>query len=192
MLLRAGADASLGVIPSRSAAKTAALDRQFPAQSGYNDVSGGSAYYWSCAFYCDGGQYYATEGCVCACLTPAQEAEWRGRVTTTPPAPFDPLNVGTPEPGKILITTRAPLDPVTEFSAGELQSGLVVWWESESSRTIPSAFSVGVTGPPGTGSAEYGAGHVATTTAPAAPAALESNVVMVAMIVAAALVTWRH
>ena len=46
--------------------------------SGYNDVSGGSAYYWSCAFHCEGGQYFATEGCICACLTPAQEAAWRG------------------------------------------------------------------------------------------------------------------
>jgi len=50
----------------------------FSEPVGYNDVSGGSAFYWSCAFHCEGGPYYATEGCICACLTPEQETAWRG------------------------------------------------------------------------------------------------------------------
>ena len=58
-----------------------------PPPAGYNDVSGGSAFYWSCAFHCEGGPHYATEGCICACLTPEQEKAWRGHMAKHPELP---------------------------------------------------------------------------------------------------------
>jgi len=50
---------------------------------GYIDTSGGRAHYWSCAFYCDGGPYYAKASCMCACLTPEQAANEIYQATTT-------------------------------------------------------------------------------------------------------------
>eukprot|EP00913_Durusdinium_trenchii_P035212 g32942.t1 len=48
-------------------------ERMREKDGGYSDVTNGQAYYWSCAHYCEGGKYYATKGCICACLTPKQE-----------------------------------------------------------------------------------------------------------------------
>ena len=87
---------------------------------GYVDVTGGEAYYWSCAFHCEGGAYYATTGCMCACLTPDQLERLPSQGSGGSfPAP------GKIQSGKVLITpsTVAPPaagDPVLEIPVGAL------------------------------------------------------------------------
>eukprot|EP00438_Fugacium_kawagutii_P029720 Skav204905 [mRNA] locus=scaffold1926:298088:299101:+ [translate_table: standard] len=84
---------------------------------GYSDVTSGRAFYWSCAFYCEGGEYYATTGCACACQTPTQEAAWRasgGAVVSPGNASSERIWVTAPP-----TTTRAPFVPVSHFSTGE-------------------------------------------------------------------------
>ncbi|CAE7214457.1 unnamed protein product, partial [Symbiodinium microadriaticum] len=87
---------------------------------GYVDVTGGQAFFWSCAFHCDGGQYYATAGCMCACLTPEQ----RDRLESQGDAGFTPGGTGTGQSSGILITARSTIgpppagDPVVEIPVG--------------------------------------------------------------------------
>jgi len=52
-------------------------------EAGYVDITHGKAYYWSCAFYCDGGKHFATTGCICACLPPALAKSFLESTTTT-------------------------------------------------------------------------------------------------------------
>eukprot|EP00439_Symbiodinium_sp_Y106_P069272 s1728_g11.t3 len=89
---------------------------------GYVDVTGGQAFFWSCAFHCDGGQYYATASCMCACLTPEQ----RDRLETQGDAGFISGGTGTGQSSGILITARSTIgpppagDPVVEIPIGPL------------------------------------------------------------------------
>eukprot|EP00435_Cladocopium_sp_Y103_P073424 s1182_g43.t1 len=86
---------------------------------GYKDVTNGLAFMWSCAFHCEGGQYYATTGCACACLTAEQEERWRefgGTTGGVAPA-------GNVSSARILVTpapdpTRAPFVPVVAMPIG--------------------------------------------------------------------------
>lgn len=89
---------------------------------GYVDVSNGNAYFWSCAFFCDGGKYYAQANCMCACLTPEQaaRAEELGLIYKGPQP-----SITTGAPGGIIVT-QPPLrttergDPVEKTPIGEL------------------------------------------------------------------------
>ncbi|CAE7240172.1 unnamed protein product [Symbiodinium sp. CCMP2456] len=89
---------------------------------GYVDITGGQAFFWSCAFHCDGGQYYATASCMCACLTPEQ----RDLLETQGDAGFTPGGTGTGQSSGILITARSTIgpppagDPVVEIPIGPL------------------------------------------------------------------------
>lgn len=161
-------------------------------KAGYNDVSGGSAFYWSCAFHCEGGPYYATEGCICACLTPEQETAWRGMVTTLPASPFSPADEAARRPGEILVTpppatTRRPFDPVSEIPVGEIDGESPSGSGSSSSGGSPSSSSSGSGG--SSGSALPPGFSLATpTAAPKAQVihnkALDMNVVVIAVIAA--------
>ncbi|CAE7776587.1 unnamed protein product, partial [Symbiodinium sp. CCMP2456] len=56
------------------------------------------AFPWTCAFYCEGGQNFATASCLCACLTQEQIDRLGlslNGTTTTP---------GTATGGELLIT----------------------------------------------------------------------------------------
>lgn len=163
-------------------------------EAGYIDVSGGSAFYWSCAFHCEGGPHYATEGCICACLTPEQERAWRGMVTTLPPSPFSPADETPRKPAEILVTpppatTRRPFDPVSEIPVGELHD------PSQGEFPSSSGSSPGSGGAPGSGSGGSGVPpgfSLATpTVAPKAQVihnkALDLNVVVIALISAAGI-----
>jgi len=159
--------------------------------TGYNDVSGGSAYYWSCAFHCEGGQYFATEGCICACLTPAQEAAWRGVITTLPPAPFDPSNEPTRDPADFVTvvitsppeTTRPTFAPPREIPVGNVDGDLL---------NSPTAPPGGAGDTPGNDAAETTqnpGGDPSGATKPKAyhNEALELDVAMIALIIALSL-----
>lgn len=158
--------------------------------TGYNDVSGGSAYYWSCAFHCQGGQYFATEGCICACLTPAQEAAWRGVITTLPPAPFDPSNEPTRDPSdfvNVVITpppetTRPTFAPPREIPVGNVDGDLL------SSPTAPPG---GADPAPGNDAAETTQNPADDESGQTKPVyhneALELDVAMIALIIALSL-----
>lgn len=89
---------------------------------GYVDVSNGNAYFWSCAFFCDGGRYYAQANCMCACLTPEQaaKAEELGLIYKGPQP-----SITTGAPGGIIVTqpptrTTERGDPVQKTPIGEL------------------------------------------------------------------------
>eukprot|EP00438_Fugacium_kawagutii_P019854 Skav227949 [mRNA] locus=scaffold146:581915:582928:+ [translate_table: standard] len=93
---------------------------------GYNDVTSGRAFRWSCAFHCEGGEYYATTGCACACQTPTQEAIWRASGGAAVVSP------GNASSGRIWVTepptaTRAPFIPVSHFSIGETGGEIERW-----------------------------------------------------------------
>jgi len=99
-------------------------------------VTNGHAFYWSCAFYCEGGSYYATTGCQCACMTPEQETTWQQNGGTSQ----------TPNPGNVssavdVVTrppesTRAPYIPVVEIPVGEF-GGESNWVPPKQSYTMP-------------------------------------------------------
>lgn len=160
-------------------------------KAGYNDVSGGSAFYWSCAFHCEGGPYYATEGCICACLTPEQETAWRGMVTTLPASPFSPVDETPRAPGEILVTpppatTRRPVVPVSEIPVGEIDSDPASG-DSPSGGASPGDAS----GSGGFGALPSGFSLATPTAAPKAQVihnkALDMNVVVIAVIAAAGI-----
>lgn len=115
---------------------------------GYFDFSQGKAYYWSCAFYCEGGKYYATAGCQCACLTHLQAAkllEAATRPTADPTAqptaqPTAEPSAGTTEEGAttapgvsdgtilptsppVAATTQQAIVVITTFPVGEMGAG---------------------------------------------------------------------
>lgn len=107
---------------------------------GYKDVTNGQAFYWSCAFHCEGGAYYATTGCVCACLTAEQEAIWRanGGTSQALQAPTSgnassTVDVVTRAPQP----TRAPSVPVVEIPVGEF-GGESRWVPPKQSYTMPT------------------------------------------------------
>lgn len=107
---------------------------------GYKDVTNGQAFYWSCAFHCEGGVYYATTGCVCACLTAEQEAIWRanGGTSQALQAPTSgnassTVDVVTRPPQP----TRAPSVPVVEIPVGEF-GGESRWVPPKQSYTMPT------------------------------------------------------
>lgn len=107
---------------------------------GYKDVTNGQAFYWSCAFHCEGGAYYATTGCVCACLTVEQEAIWRanGGTSQALQAPTSgnassTVDVVTRPPQP----TRAPSVPVVEIPVGEF-GGESRWVPPKQSYTMPT------------------------------------------------------
>ncbi|CAE7274972.1 unnamed protein product, partial [Symbiodinium natans] len=90
-------------------------------RTGYQDITGGKAYSWSCAHHCVGGPNFATENCGCACLSQdqIQEADSGTALTTA-------RIVG--QAGEILVTSAPPTDvhgqlPVQELPVGELQDG---------------------------------------------------------------------
>ena len=90
---------------------------------GYVDVTGGQAFYWSCAFHCEGGPYYAAASCMCACLTPEQMelAASQGGVGFGP--------AGVKQSSGILVTARTTIgpppagDPVVELPIGPVGEG---------------------------------------------------------------------
>ncbi|CAK9100487.1 unnamed protein product [Durusdinium trenchii] len=100
---------------------------QAQCKPGYSDVTNGQAYYWSCAHYCEGGKYYATKGCICACLTPKQEEVWlaSGGVAGSADGEAD----GSTDVGRILVTplprttTVQDRGPVQPIPIGELNGG---------------------------------------------------------------------
>lgn len=107
---------------------------------GYKDVTNGQAFYWSCAFHCEGGAYYATTGCACACLTAEQEAIWRanGGTSQALQAPTSgnassTVDVVTRPPQP----TRAPSVPVVEIPVGEF-GGESRWVPPKQSYTMPT------------------------------------------------------
>ena len=105
---------------------------------GYKDVTNGQAFYWSCAFHCEGGAYYATTGCMCACLTAEQEAIWRAnggtsQVRQAPGNASSTVDVVTRPPQP----TRAPYIPVVEIPVGEF-GGESRWVPPKQSYTMPS------------------------------------------------------
>ena len=87
---------------------------------GYVDVTGGQAYYWSCAFYCEGGAYFSTPFCRCACQLPQTGGEQP--VVTAPPSTTSAASYA---PGGVIVrtatsSTAAPNAPVHEVPVGEL------------------------------------------------------------------------
>ncbi|CAJ1404690.1 unnamed protein product [Effrenium voratum] len=88
---------------------------------GYVDITGGQAYHWSCGFYCEGGQYFSTANCICACQTPEVAEKLQDAV----PAPLETQAPMPLQPGGIIVTappspTAAPSVPVHEIPVGEL------------------------------------------------------------------------
>ena len=98
---------------------------------GYKDVTNGQAYTWSCAFHCEGGPYYATAGCSCACMTPEQEERWLdlgGVAGEIPPGNGSIAGNGitlTRRP----VPTRRPYVPVTTMPSGVGEPGTEWEWQ---------------------------------------------------------------
>ncbi|CAE7393018.1 unnamed protein product [Symbiodinium natans] len=118
--LRGGLERQLqsSTVPKSVPDSTAAVAPQ--CRPGYVDVTGGKAYFWSCAFYCEGGPYFATTGCLCACMRPEQ-AEL---VASQGKLPTGDIASATSPPG-VFVTTRRPETtrahvPVQETPIGEL------------------------------------------------------------------------
>ncbi|CAE7643896.1 unnamed protein product [Symbiodinium sp. CCMP2592] len=91
-------------------------------RQGYIDVTGGKAFPWTCAFYCEGGQNFATASCLCACLTQEQIDRLGLSLNATTTTP------GVASGGEVLVTPPPDTegiwsDPVEEVPVGELNEG---------------------------------------------------------------------
>ena len=101
---------------------------------GYKDVTNGEAYFWSCAFHCEGGPYYATAGCSCACQTPEQEERWVALGGFAGEIPAGSAGNRSSAGTGITLTrrpvpTRRPYVPVTSMPSGVGEPGKEWEWQ---------------------------------------------------------------
>ncbi|CAE7539746.1 unnamed protein product [Symbiodinium natans] len=114
---------------------------------GYIDVTGGKAYQWTCAFYCEGGQNFATKSCLCACLTQEQIEKLGLSASTTSTANYAAQ-------GHSILVTQAPdtegkvPERVEEVPVGEVHDGPMENLHGQTSGDYVAAASGSTTAPP--------------------------------------------